>query len=181
MPLLTMEDHDNNSSVPPGLESYVQVDISPVTEDHTTHNSSQCHPLRVNIPSPKKSTETVNCNGAPHSKERTHVVNELLCFVQNRMDVMARDTLVSICTQFYTEAAICEAKRVLFANVDTKSRKQVNRHGDLKSKHNVEDIMKVLYEAEVADTPLSLHSTSSSKLTSNGCRFHGQSTIENCY
>ena len=149
MPLLTTEDHDSNSSAPPGLESYVQVDIRSVTEDHTTNNSSQCHPFRVNLPSPKKSTETVNCDGAPHSKDRTHVVNELLCFIPNRMDVMARDTLVSICTQLYTEA-----KRVLFVNVDTKSRKQVNPRGDLKSKHNLEDIMKVMYEAEAADTPL---------------------------
>ena len=87
------------------------------------------------------------------SSQRAYMMNELLCFVQNKMDIMPKDPLVNICVQFYDENAIMEAKQLLFSKVPARM-KLVNRRGTYKAKSNMEDIIQVLLEAQIAETPL---------------------------
>ena len=48
------------------------------------------------------------------------VRNELLCFMQNKMNVMSFDDVVKITTDFYTESEVLEAKAVILKSVPTK-------------------------------------------------------------
>ena len=86
--------------------------------------------------------------------QRKYVLNELLCFVQNKMDSgMPQDMVIEVCTQFYTDENIGKAKEVLFDNVPAKIRFR-QRKGAGKGKADMADICRVLLEAEVQDTPL---------------------------
>ena len=47
-------------------------------------------------------------------------VNELLCFVQNKVAMLPKDNLVQLCANVYSIEAISTAKQVLFTMVNTR-------------------------------------------------------------
>lgn len=77
-----------------------------------------------------------------------HYTNELLCFTQNKLDTMPRDIITRLCVQFYSAKEIAIAKNILFDVVKTK-RRHIQRRGDDVAKHDMEDIMQLLLEADL--------------------------------
>ena len=84
--------------------------------------------------------------------ERSHaaasvVVDELLCFVVNKIDTLPPASLIKICAGFYDEAKIEESKKLLFDLCsDASTKRYIRRQGANKSTTNIEDIIKLLQE-----------------------------------
>ena len=75
------------------------------------------------------------------------VQNELLCFMQNKMDIFTQNMLVKSIVNFYTDSEIKEAKDMLFDKYGNKvspSLKNCQRTGNGKSEKNVLDIYALL-------------------------------------
>ena len=69
-------------------------------------------------------------------------VNELLCFVSNKMDVMTQYLLVKLCTDFYGKGVIDNAKKLVFAkckslNLDITLPRFEKRKGHTKKQSDV--------------------------------------------
>ena len=110
--------------------------------------------LIVKLPPKSKKDKKKTVPSASSPKERPWIVNELLCYVQNKMDAgMPIDTVSRICSQFYTEESVFEAKELLFEAVKTAMRFR-RYNGENKKEQHMGDIIKVLLEAELEDTPL---------------------------
>lgn len=77
------------------------------------------------------------------------IINELLCFVQCKIDVMDEISLVQICESNFKDADISTAKTILFEAANCRSA----RKGDGKNKRLLQDIIKVLKETEPASLP----------------------------
>jgi len=69
-------------------------------------------------------------------------VNELLCFVQNKIKQLPYDTLVQLCTNCYSVDIIIDAKELLYKTASLKSR-YITRKGPTKSKLSIGDIVKI--------------------------------------
>lgn len=78
------------------------------------------------------------------------VIDELLCFVQNRSQTMARDLLVQLCCQFYSTEVIAISKQLLLDSVHPKSRYTTKR-GDKRDKENLNDIVKIFLEMDPSE------------------------------
>lgn len=81
------------------------------------------------------------------------VINELLAFIQNKMDVMDNLSLIRICTSAFSEEDIVMAKDLLFDSVTTTKRK-VQRKKDGKSQRDVEDIICVMNQIDQNEIPI---------------------------
>lgn len=79
------------------------------------------------------------------------VINEVLAFVCNKIDVMTEDSLCSICTSAFTEAEIADAKILLF---ESTSHRKKNRRGDRKKMREIDDIICLLKETDPKDIPV---------------------------
>lgn len=73
------------------------------------------------------------------------VVNELLCFIQNKSVVMDELSLVQICISWYNEEEIENAKTYL---CEISGLRKIIRKGDKKSASNVSDILKIIKETD---------------------------------
>ncbi len=78
------------------------------------------------------------------------IINELLCFMQNRTRTEAQDLLVQACCDFYSADVITAAKRLLYEEIDTKHRLMVRR-GPNKTLSELKDIHQVFLEMEPSD------------------------------
>ena len=81
------------------------------------------------------------------------VVNEVLCFVRNKVKQLPVDALVPPCADLYNVDVIVAAKPLLYNSVPTKSR-QVFRKGANKSKISMSGIVKIFLEMEVTNVPI---------------------------
>ena len=86
------------------------------------------------------------------------IVNELLCFVTNKINVMPFSLLLKLCCDFYEETAIDFAKDILFDAVDTsqnpsKRQRKIKRRGSNKKHHDAEDIINMLLEIPPHSVP----------------------------
>ena len=79
------------------------------------------------------------------------IKNELLCYLSNKIDLVAHDILVKICLDFYTNEEIEEAKLLLHNSCPSKVKLCIRR-GNKKSEMNLNDMLAVLHEA--TDMPL---------------------------
>ena len=85
-------------------------------------------------------------------KTRTIVtVNELLCFVTNKIDVMTQDVLVKICADFYDGTSIVTAKKLLYEqiqalNLDITLPRFAKRKGPNRNKSDILDIIRLCHE-----------------------------------
>ena len=93
--------------------------------------------------------------GASYLKKQ-FVVNELLCFLQNRIDVVTFTALTKITTDFYPHNAIREAKKILFQMVPSRGLRYRECIGPNKATEDVKDILKLMLSAELADIPIFL-------------------------
>ena len=81
----------------------------------------------------------------------TIVVNELLCFIQNKIQSMAQDILIKLCAEFYTSEIISESKKILFDYVET-NQKHRKKRGSGKDIINLKDICRIFLEMECNPT-----------------------------
>ena len=78
-------------------------------------------------------------------------VNELLCFVTNKIDVMTQDVLVKICADFYDGTSIVTAKKLLYEqiqalNLDITLPRFAKRKGPNRNKSDILDIIRLCHE-----------------------------------
>jgi hypothetical protein len=85
------------------------------------------------------------------------VVNELLCFIQNKLDTMPRDILVKLCFEFYSQDSISKGKHVLFDATPPDFRhikRHIKRRGPEKSREDLNDIMRLFLQIDPGKGPL---------------------------
>ncbi|XP_070537508.1 uncharacterized protein [Ptychodera flava] len=90
-----------------------------------------------------------NKRGESSSSKDVLIVNELLCFLVNKMDVMPTDILSKVCCDFYEDSQIENSKKELFdlcsSATSTRFRR---RQGQNKKLNNVQDILNLLHEVD---------------------------------
>ena len=75
------------------------------------------------------------------------VINELLCFIQNKLDVLPVDSISQLCVSTFCESDIEEAKKLLYDTCSDKtSTRFKKRQGVNKSHANIADIIRLLQE-----------------------------------
>lgn len=83
------------------------------------------------------------------------VVNEVLCFLFNKMDTINHDLLLKVCMDFYESSKIEAAKMLLFSFEAAKSvTRCVKRQGPSRDKCNVDDILRIFHSANLDDLPV---------------------------
>ena len=84
-----------------------------------------------------------------------YIINEVLCYAQNKIDCTAVDTIVRIGSDFFDTNAIAEAKQLLYKEVLIEGCRLRNYRGDDKAK-DMMDIVKYLHVSPPQDTPIFL-------------------------
>ena len=81
------------------------------------------------------------------------VIDELLCFVSNKIDSVPASAIVQLCVSTYSPSQIEESKNVLFKIASSvSSSRKITRKNEMKSKHNIEDIIKLFQESDAITT-----------------------------
>lgn len=81
------------------------------------------------------------------------VINEVLAFIQNKIDVMNEESLVRICETAFTASEINLAKNLLFDSINTEVRKKIRKRTG-KSQRDLYDVIGLLKETEPEETPV---------------------------
>ena len=75
------------------------------------------------------------------------VINELLCFVANKMECLPPETICQLCLNTFSETDIESSKKQLFDLCsDENTPRIIHRKGPKKSNQNLEDIVKLMHE-----------------------------------
>ena len=83
------------------------------------------------------------------------IVNELLCYIQNRINVLPFDHVVKLCTDFYSEEVITSSKQLLFSKCQGKTQlRLIKRSGENKAKADVTDTIQLLLSLQLCDIPI---------------------------
>lgn len=81
------------------------------------------------------------------------VINEVLVFICNKLDVMDEQGITRICVSAFSESEILNAKNLLFDSISTTKRKKIRkRHG--KSLRDIDDIVCLLKETDPEEIPI---------------------------
>lgn len=75
------------------------------------------------------------------------IIDEVLAFIVNKLDVMDEDSICKICTSAFTEQDIQKAKDLLFGAVPT-SKRNITRKRDGKARRDIDDIICLLKESD---------------------------------
>ncbi|KAM3962012.1 uncharacterized protein ACR2FA_003906 [Aphomia sociella] len=78
---------------------------------------------------------TVKCNSC------NIVINELLCYVQNKISICDEESLVKICTSTYTSEQIQKSHTLLFESVSSAALRKIARKGKEKDDRMLYDIL----------------------------------------
>ncbi|XP_070554548.1 uncharacterized protein [Ptychodera flava] len=81
------------------------------------------------------------------------VINELLCFIVNKIDVLTTDVLVKLCCEQFNDEEVEFAKKILFDLCATDQSRFIKRQGQNKRTNNVLDIIRMVHECESAELP----------------------------
>lgn len=92
------------------------------------------------------STATLKCT------QCNIVINELLCFVQNKIDVLDEESLVRLVVTAFSTLEISAAKELLFASISTTLRNVSRRKN--KEQKDVEDMICAMKNTEPDNTPI---------------------------
>lgn len=103
---------------------------------------------------------SININSEDIIINEDVIINELLCFVSNKMHTIPMNMLIQICENFYGDDDVETAKSKLFSLKScTYSESKIRyskRQGDKKRKMNLEDIIKKLMELDNHNVAVSL-------------------------
>ncbi|XP_070562134.1 uncharacterized protein [Ptychodera flava] len=81
------------------------------------------------------------------------IINELLCFLVNKMDALTTDMLVKLCCDHFGDDEVELAKKTLFEFCHNDFGRLVKRQGQNKRYNNVMDMVKLLHELDEEDLP----------------------------
>jgi len=80
------------------------------------------------------------------------IINELLCYILNKVDSVPQDTLVQLISENFNDDEIETAKSLLCMHVED-SVKAGNRRGQNKKQLNIQDIYKMTLECDRGELP----------------------------
>ena len=128
------------------------VDYSNHSMDKTKPETKQ-NPEKHSSPQSEPIARAAETNPAQHGQP---IINELLCFIQYKMDTLPIKLIVDICQGFYSDEAVTSAKRILYEATEG-VRKSCIRYkkyiGPDKLRNNLMDIVTVLQSLEIKDIP----------------------------
>ena len=82
------------------------------------------------------------------------IIDNILCFLSNKMDILTHDVMTKLCCDKYDESEIDKAKRTLFDVCDPNKRgRYIKRKGDSVKFHSLKDILTLLHEANTNTLP----------------------------
>lgn len=81
------------------------------------------------------------------------VINEVLAFVSNKIDVMKEDGITQICTSAFSDLEIKMAKDLLFESLPASRRKKI-RKGTGKARRDIDDIVTLMKEVNPELCPI---------------------------
>ena len=96
--------------------------------------------------------ESPCCDSQPGVPNNTAItVNELLCFISNKIDIMTQDLLVKLCVDFYAKEVIESAKKLVYSkckalNSTIMLPRYIKRQGPKKKQSDVLDIIGLCHE-----------------------------------
>lgn len=94
----------------------------------------------------KMSTDILKCS------QCNIVINELLCFVQNKIDVMDEESLIRLSVGSFSEMDIKKAKELLFMSITTTVKNTSRRKN--KANKGMEDIICIFKNTDPESTPI---------------------------
>ena len=76
----------------------------------------------------------------------TPIINEVLCFIQNKIGLINEDHIIQLCEETFEKEAIGKSKELFFEMCHNEGDKTVNRGrtGEHKSERNLKDICSLL-------------------------------------
>lgn len=80
-------------------------------------------------------------------EQQVVVINEMLCFIVNKRRIMPEDGLIQLCRDFYSDTAVEDAKKTVYAHYadkDESTDRYIKRTGEGKKQKNIRDIMDLL-------------------------------------
>lgn len=93
------------------------------------------------------SSNVIKCNSC------NLVINEVLAFIQNKIDVMNEISLVRICETSFSESEIECAKNLLFDSINSEVKKKTRKR-DGKTQRNLYDVIALFKVTDPDDTPV---------------------------
>ena len=87
------------------------------------------------------------------------IINELLCFIVNKISILDNESIVKLCSEKYSEKDIEDAKELLFSMVHkdgdltTFVKRRAGKVSESKSVKNLHDIYQLLQEKGAEDLP----------------------------
>lgn len=82
------------------------------------------------------------------------VINEMLAFVNNKLDVMDEESISRICISAFSEEDIVSAKNLLFESIPTIKKQKKTRKRNGKTLRNIDDIINALKETDPEEIPI---------------------------
>ena len=146
-------------NIPPTTQS---VSIAPTTATHLTPQVI-CKETQTSVTPPDSVPDGYVYALVPvpqfHSgltyAKRSFIVNEILCYIQNKMDTLPTDTMVKLGSDVFEYSAIKAAKQLLYSSVKSSNRLREHR-GNNKAKDDLLDIIKLLHSVNPVETPIFL-------------------------
>ena len=116
-------------------------------------------PVNENVPASTRSdlANVPRQETPPKTNESNITTNELLCFVQNRMQSLPIDNIIKLCIDFYSAEEITASKQILYdhtVNTRPDRCRLIKRTGSNRDKENMRDLIKVLLSLEIKDSPV---------------------------
>ena len=93
--------------------------------------------------------------GASYLKKK-FIVNELLCYLQNKIDSVPFATLAKLASDFYPVDRIKEAKKLLYSLVKVEGSRYRQCIGNNKKKEDICDMLRLMLSAELSHLPMFL-------------------------
>ncbi len=154
------EDFETYSDQISSPESNAKVVL--IEEGDNEHSEPAAENMKVILPPRPPDTREARNELKPEVQEplitvtRPVYVNELLCFIQNRMQSLPVDNVIKLCMDFYTPEDITASKQMLFEHTENyrpERSRLIKRTGVNKNRDNLHDMVKVFLSIELSDIP----------------------------
>lgn len=80
------------------------------------------------------------------------VINELLSFIQNKVEIMKDESIVNLCSTAFTEEDVMQAKNLLYESIKTADRNVARRKGKLHK--NIQDMVSLMRRVHPDEIPV---------------------------
>ena len=104
-------------------------------------------------PTQSQATASASTTATVTDNNNGLIIDELLCFVQNKIDLLPPTVIADLCASTFQEGDTEASKRRLFELcADENCTRQRKRQGPHKTTHNIDDIVRLMQE-KGTDTP----------------------------